>query len=292
MPPFSTLLTEPGLSNPPSVLDGTLTLPEEACYRSFGAELISECGIQLSLPQVVIATAQVFFQRFYHRCSFRDVDAHHLAMGALFLAGKVEECHRRMRPIINVCFAAKQRRERLLGVVVEAGGGGSAAAAGAAPSPPAASPRTTITLGGEVYSKWKLALMRCERLILKELGFQVYQGVSQEHAHKFLLYFVRVLDGDAPLAQTAWNILNDSLRLDLCVRYPPEALACAAIALAAQRRSFPLPTATPWYEVFGASKEVLGAISAAMLGLYEGPPTPIGWLPSKRPDWGHSDDNE
>ena len=246
---------EVALLSPPSVSDGTMSVDEERRYRAFGCELICECGIQLELPQVAVATAQVFFQRFFHRCSFRDMDAHHVVMGAIFLAGKVEECQMRMRPVISVCHAAMLRRQ---GLAI-----------------------TPIVLGGETYTEWKMALIRSERLILKELGFQVYQGVSQEHAHKFLLYFVRVLNGDAPLAQRAWNFLNDSLRLDLCVRYSAEALACAAIFLAAKDLSFPLPESVPWYEVLGAKREVLDDICEAITSLYNSS-DPIGWLPSKK----------
>ena len=262
MIPFPLL---PSSAIPPSVADGTLDARAEAQYRVFGAELACELGAQLALPQVAIATAQVLFQRFLHRASLREHDAHHVVMGALYLAGKLEECGRPMRPIVNVCFAAMQRRR------------------GAAPAPP--------VLGGRLYARWKAALIRAERDILKELGFQVYQGVSEQHAHKFLLYFVRFLGGDAALAQAAWSALNDSLRLDLCMRHPPEVIACAAISLAAQRTAFPLPQGVPWHEVFGASRADLDAISTAIRALYDAP-QPAGWLPSRRADFDPRDDED
>ena len=40
-----------------------------------------------------------------------------------------------------------------------------------------------------------------ERTILKELGFSFY---VIEHAHRFILFYVKLLDGDAELAQEAW----------------------------------------------------------------------------------------
>jgi hypothetical protein len=35
--------------------------------------------------------------------------------------------------------------------------------------------------------------------------------------------------------QTAWNLMNDSMRTDLCLRVKPEAIACGCIFMAARR---------------------------------------------------------
>lgn len=48
-------------------------------------------GEQLKLRQQVIATAIVYFKRFYARNSFKCVDPLLLAPTAIFLASKVEE---------------------------------------------------------------------------------------------------------------------------------------------------------------------------------------------------------
>lgn len=71
-----------------------------------------------------------------------------------------------------------------------------------------------------------------EKYILKELGFGFYN--IMDHPHKFILYYIKTLGGDSALAQKAWNYLNDSLRLDCCVRYRAELIACAAIFMAAR----------------------------------------------------------
>jgi len=254
---------------PPSVTSGACTLAEESSYRVFGAQLIAEMGMLLRLPNVATVTAQALLQRFLYRASLREVDVHHVALAAVFLATKLEECSTattQMRDVVNVCHALRARR------------------LGREPRP--------LVLGGALYMRWKEALILTERRILKELGFQVYAGVCRTHAHKFLLYFVRLLGGPAELAQAAWSHLNDSLHLDLCVRHPPEAIACAAIYLAARRTGFALPQHVPWSEVLGAPLREVEGIAAAILELYDAGRANPQWLPSLREGHVEGEDDE
>jgi hypothetical protein len=57
------------------------------------------------------------------------------------------------------------------------------------------------------YNFWDLknALVTTERHVLKELGFMVYV----EHPHKYVLSYLKILEGDNKLAQEAWNVVND-----------------------------------------------------------------------------------
>ncbi|RYG57085.1 hypothetical protein EON66_01265 [archaeon] len=139
-----------------------------------------------------------------------------------------------------------------------------------------------------MYRQWKLELIDNERLILKELGFCMY-SVAQ-HPHKYLLNYVAALQGSAELAQSAWNYCNDSLRLNLCVRYPAQCIATAAIFLASLSLQEPLPSNVAWYEVFSTSKADMEDIAEEILSLYERPK--IGWLPSMRTAWSPADDDE
>lgn len=82
------------------------------------------------------------------------------------------------------------------------------------------------------YNVMKGVLFDVERVILKELGFSFYN--IMDHPHKFILYYIKILDDKGELAQRAWNYINDSLRLDCCVRYRAELVACAAIYMAAR----------------------------------------------------------
>lgn len=114
--------------------------------------------------------------------------------------------------------------------------------------------------------EWKNELITMEMYILKELGFSLYS--IMDHPHKYLLYFVKVINGSNELAQTAWNYLNDSMRLNISLRYSAEKIACAAIYLAARKLQFPLPTDHSWLKIMGGDLESTRVIADTILSLY------------------------
>jgi len=129
-----------------------------------------------------------------------------------------------------------------------------------------------LDLGGRVYSQWKLEVVNMERLILRELGFCLYRGVT-DHPHKYILYFVRLLDGSTELAQASWNYLNDSMRLDLCTRHEAKVLAATAIYMAARKIGHALPdhATCPWFSLMDTNLDTMHGIANAILGLYQEP---------------------
>jgi hypothetical protein len=206
------ILPEEVLSNTPSRKDG-IDFTEELMHRVFGCELIQEAGILMKLPQVVMATGQNIFHRFFYRKSFKRYDAFTVAMGCILLACKIEEKPKYLRDVVFVFHHMYQRRKNLK--------------------------LKPLELGGERYTSWKNELITIERFLLKELGFSFYSVL--DHPHKYILYYIKMLNGTKELAQVAWNYLNDSLRLDLCLRYPAQEIACAAVFMASRKCDFPLP---------------------------------------------------
>lgn len=128
-----------------------------------------------------------------------------------------------------------------------------------------------LELGGQRYTEWKNELIITERFILKELGFSFYNII--DHPHKYILYFIKILNGNEILSQKSWNYLNDSMRLDLNLRYPAQVIACAAIYMAARVLQFPLPEEEPsqWWRLMTDDITVIHHICDRILELYHMP---------------------
>ena len=62
------LFTDTELAHTPSVRDG-ISITEERSRRAKGVNFIVQAGVLLKLPQLTLATASVFFHRFYMRFS-------------------------------------------------------------------------------------------------------------------------------------------------------------------------------------------------------------------------------
>lgn len=60
--------TDGEIAATPSILDG-ISPTEERCRRAKGVNFIIQAGILLKLPQLTLATASIFFHRFYMRFS-------------------------------------------------------------------------------------------------------------------------------------------------------------------------------------------------------------------------------
>ena len=69
-----------------------------------------------------------------------------------------------------------------------------------------------LSLVRQLAVEWRENLIMMEALLLKELGFSMYN--IMDHPHKYILYYIRVLEGSnskslKALSQRAWNYLND-----------------------------------------------------------------------------------
>ncbi|KAG2450468.1 hypothetical protein HYH02_004969 [Chlamydomonas schloesseri] len=106
-----------------------------------------------------------------------------------------------------------------------------------------------------------------ERILLKTFGFIIHCV----HPHKFVNSFVHSLEGGDELQQLAWNMLNDSLRTTLCVRFKGHVVAAGAIYLAARRLQVPLPSSPAWWEAFKVPTDQMVEVVLALDALYRRP---------------------
>jgi hypothetical protein len=90
-----------------------------------------------------------------------------------------------------------------------------------------------IPILGAVYKEWHDTVVEAEAVVLRQLGFTLY-WIPDSHPHKFTMHFLEVLHllDNTKVARKAWEYSNQSLKLDLCVRFDASAIASVAIYLA------------------------------------------------------------
>ena len=302
--PLLTTQSQPPTTTPSSV--DSISPQIERLHRLHGASLIQSAAALLKLSPSATATACSMFHRLYHRISLGQLDVWSAAMGCVMLAGKVEECPRRIREVMTV-FVHLYRRRRL-SVGWDKNDDDKTDDMGKKKRRLTTDEKLNLLRyqhplppNSQLYKDWFDALASAETEILRQLGFTLY-WIPDHHPHKFILYFVRVLgldqncggggeeknnsddksgigESSISVAQRSWNYCNDASLLDLSVRYEPEIVACAAILLATQQQQQQQQqqhqlsmTPQPWWEVFvgpGRGDDLI-AICNAILALNDG----------------------
>jgi hypothetical protein len=158
--------------------------------------------VLLCRPKLTIATALVFFHRFFARQSFKKHDRSTLAATCLHLAGKVEETPRKLSMVIQVVNVVKHRGKK-----------------------------GPIDPKSQEFAKQKECLLTSERVLLHTVAFEL----SIEHPYTFLLPMVKKVSTDKMLSkeliQTSWNFVNDSYGTNLCLQFKPRDIAAAMVYL-------------------------------------------------------------
>jgi len=199
-------------------------------------------------PQLCIATAIVFFHRFFVRKSFKDYDYFITAITCLLLGGKVEETPKKLKDVI-----AAYHQHRF----------------------PTEEPLAEHTRPFETLREMVLVH---ERVLLQTLGFDL----QLEHPYRPLLAYVKAVGTDRAFAQIAWNYVNDSLLTTVCLQYDPSTVAAGCLYLAdahwgkESQLKHPEDPSLPWYHAFSVtSPEDMYAVSAAILDVIERAPEAI-----------------
>ena len=99
----------------PSVLHqpNPMTPDAKRQARRRTCRFIEEAGQRsLRLPRVAVATATVFFHRFYAKHAFQEHDRFEVAMACLLLAGKTEESPKKLDFVIRECWKLRRRAQQ------------------------------------------------------------------------------------------------------------------------------------------------------------------------------------
>jgi hypothetical protein len=230
------------ISRLPSLKDG-MAVKEESDMRRKTCRFIEEAGRipLLELLSVAVATAMVFFHRFYAKYSFSEHDRFEVAVACLVLAAKTEGIRQELNTVIDECYKLKVS-DMQAGRISEPEGS-------AVPS--SATTSSNLDPKGEEFLKLKERILLLEDAILHLIGFEI----SIDHPHKFileqikkmvvkrrLLEYIKPVDGQ-PTAQVYEKMLNemvkyamnfayDSLHTSMCLQFKPHKIATACVYLA------------------------------------------------------------
>jgi len=164
----------------------------------FFANFIQTLGEQLKLRQQVIATATVYFKRFYSQNSLKCVDPLLLAPTAIFLASKVEEFGVISNTrLINTCSTVIKNK-------------------------------FSYAYPQQDFPYRSNHILECEFFLLENMDcclvvFQPYRPLVQ---------YCQDLGAEETVLPVAWRMVNDSLRTDVSLLYPPYQIALACIHMA------------------------------------------------------------
>eukprot|EP00095_Tigriopus_kingsejongensis_P006066 maker-scaffold2471_size15358-snap-gene-0.6 protein:Tk06066 transcript:maker-scaffold2471_size15358-snap-gene-0.6-mRNA-1 annotation:"Cyclin-C" len=197
----------------------------------FFANFIQTLGEQLKLRQQVIATATVFFKRFYSQNSLKCVDPLLLAPTSIFLASKVEEFGVISNTrLINTCSTVIKNK-------------------------------FAYAYPNQDFPYRANNILECEFYLLENMDcclvvFQPYRPLVQ---------YCQDL-GLEDILGAAWRLVNDSLRTDVSLLFPPYQIALACIHMACTAKGV---DAKSWFAELNVDLDKIQEICKFILNLYE-----------------------
>ncbi|KAL7074419.1 hypothetical protein ACQ4LE_006735 [Meloidogyne hapla] len=179
------------LENTPSVRAG-ISIEEENDLRKEGVRVIKEIGKSINLKtNPTLATASVFFHRFYMFNTFADYPPRMMALACLFLAGKVEETPKKCRDLVQIAID-----------------------------------KYPMHFSGN-NSMDELILL--ERILLQTIRFDVHVEHPYKFLIQYAKGFGLEKDYMSRIVTNAWTFINDSLATNLCLLWEPEVIAISML---------------------------------------------------------------
>lgn len=245
-----------------SAIDGVPHETERTALLFASCCIADACAV-LGAKHAVAATACVLLQRFFRVSSLKHFDVsvrswivsiaaltlltdwrereQDMAMGAVFLASKLQEAPLRMRDIVNT-FDYLLRR-----------GGGDYDA---------------LDYFAQAFYDAKDRLVVAEMHLLKRVGFHT----TCDLPFGYLVNHLRVLDLHErdDVVRRAWAFVNDMLKTPLPALEPPSLLSITAIYLATRQLGVALPLRpAPWWTLFDATQAQIATCARDVLAIYD-----------------------
>ncbi|KLO17490.1 cyclin-like protein [Schizopora paradoxa] len=209
----------------------------------FFANLISKLGIKLSLRQRVIATATVFFRRFYLKNSYCQTCPYIVLTACCYVASKAEESPSHIK---NVVSEARNLLTAEYGV----------------PMQPLDNSKVAemefylmedLECDLVVFHPYRtlMSLVRdpgtvAQELLEKEAG---ELGTGVDDGPRYWGTDEGKLSMQTGGIQMAWFLINDTYRSNICITYPPHLIAIAALYLTCILQTQTRQSHVEWLEV-------------------------------------------
>lgn len=246
------LFTNPEFNaSTPSRIEG-MSLDTELLNRRKGINFITQVGISLKLDQITLATASIYFQRFYMRHPLQipntNKGAHHyqVAATAVYVAYKSKENPRKMHELIVAVSRVAQKDPNLM-----------------------------IDEQSKEFWKWRETIQHHENLMLEVLCFDLDPGLPYPVLYDFLKTYS--VQDNKRLRNVSWAIVTDSFSTILCLLVQPQSIAGGALYLGLKHTGVKLPNddeGRPWWDSLGLDISEVETVLEMMLSTYENPQVP------------------
>ncbi|CAK5275924.1 unnamed protein product [Mycena citricolor] len=185
------------------------------------AELLAKLGKKLNFVQRTVATATMFFRRFYLKNSYCETDPFMVAAACCYVAAKAEECPVHIKTVVHDArhiFAQDPYGVKNF------------------PSDNSKLAEMEFYLVDDlecdlvIYHPYRALLALCKPMNSTDPDKDDF-GVNLDDGTRYWGTGEGQLDLPSNGLQTAWFIINDTYRSELCLLYPPHLIAIAAIYL-------------------------------------------------------------
>ncbi|RDD41293.1 Cyclin-C [Trichoplax sp. H2] len=237
-------------------------LSEDEIFKihMFFANFIRHLGDLLKLRQQVIATAIVYFKRFYSRNSLKSIAPLLLAPTCILLASKAEECGiinsgRFINACTNVgkCLLIFPLEMNVITIIIML----SVVNVGIV----TVKQKYSSYFGSDYPYKMSV-ILECEFFLLELLDCSLIVF----HPYRPLLQFVEDFEKKDALLPCAWRAINDSYNTDICLMYPPYIIALACLHTACIIQSI---DCTQWFAELSVDLDLLFEVTRQIVALYE-----------------------
>jgi len=235
----------------PSRVEG-MSYDTEIINRRKGINFIIQVGILLKLDQITLATASIYFQRFYMRHPLQIPNttkgAHHyqVAATAVYVAYKSKENPRKMHELIVAVSRVAQKDPNLM-----------------------------IDEQSKEFWKWRETIQHHENLMLEVLCFDLDPGLPYPILYEFLKTYS--VQDNKKLRNISWAVVTDSFTTILCLLVQPQSIAGGALHLGLKHSGVKLPDdeyGRPWWEALGLNVDEMSTVLEVILSTYENPGMP------------------